>query len=144
MPLRARRVAVQEYGAPNPELLQALEERGALLTRVPIYQWALPEDLEPLRQGCRALAEGQVDVVLLTTATQVTHLLQIADQLGLADGVRAGLRRAMVASIGPTTSETLREHGVAIDMEPSHPKMGFLVREAAERASQVLAAKRLT
>jgi len=144
MPLRARRVAVQEYGAPNPELLQALEERGALLTRVPIYQWALPEDLEPLRQGCRALADGAVDVVLLTTATQVTHLLQIADQLGLADGVRAGLRRAMVASIGPTTSETLREHGVAIDMEPSHPKMGFLVREAAERASQVLAAKRLT
>jgi len=144
MPLRARRVAVQEYGAPNPELLQALEERGALLTRVPIYQWALPEDLEPLRQGCRALADGAVDVVLLTTATQVTHLLQIADQLGLADGIRAGLRRAMVASIGPTTSETLREHGVAIDMEPSHPKMGFLVREAAERASQVLAAKRLT
>ena len=144
MQLRARLVALQEYGAPNPELLQALEARGALLTRVPIYQWALPEDLEPLRQGCRALAEGQVDVVLLTTATQVTHLLQIADQLGLADAVRAGLRRAMVASIGPTTSETLREHGVAIDMEPSHPKMGFLVREAAERASQVLAAKRLT
>jgi uroporphyrinogen-III synthase len=144
MPLRARRVAVQEYGARNPELLQALDERGALLTRVPIYQWALPEDLEPLRQGCRALAAGAVDVVLLTTATQVTHLLQVADQLGLADGVRTGLRRAMVASIGPTTSETLREHGVAIDLEPSHPKMGFLVREAAERASQVLAAKRLT
>ena len=142
MPLRARRVAVQEYGATNPELLQALEERGALLTRVPIYQWALPEDLEPLRQGCRALAAGQVDVVLLTTATQVTHLLQIANQLGLAGDVRAGLRRAMVASIGPTTSETLRQEGIAIDMEPSHPKMGYLVREAAEQAAQVLAAKR--
>jgi len=142
MPLRARRVAVQEYGAANPELLQALEERGALLTRVPIYQWALPEDLEPLRQGCRALAAGQVDVVLLTTATQVTHLLQIADQLGLAEDVRAGLRRAMVASIGPTTSETLRQEGIAIDMEPSHPKMGYLVREAAEQAARVLPAKR--
>ena len=142
MPLRARRVAVQEYGAPNPELLQALEERGALLTRVPIYQWALPDDLEPLRQGCRALADGQVDVVLLTTATQVTHLLQIAAQLGLTEGVRAGLRRAMVASIGPTTSETLRQEGIAIDTEPSHPKMGFLVREAAEQASRVLGAKR--
>jgi uroporphyrinogen-III synthase len=142
MPLRARRVAVQEYGAANPELLQALEERGALLTRVPIYQWALPEDLEPLRQGCRALAAGQVDVVLLTTATQVTHLLQIADQLGLVEEVRAGLRRAVVASIGPTTSETLRQESIAIDMEPSHPKMGYLVREAAEQAAQVLAAKR--
>jgi uroporphyrinogen-III synthase len=140
-PLRARRVAVQEYGAPNPELLQALDERGALVTRVPIYQWALPEDVEPLRQACRALAEGGVDVVLLTTATQVTHLLQVAGELGLADAVRAGLARAMVASIGPTTSETLRQEAIAIDLEPSHPKMGFLVREAAEHAARVLGAK---
>jgi uroporphyrinogen-III synthase len=142
MPLRARRVAVQEYGAPNPELLQALDERGALVTRVPIYQWALPEDLEPLRDACRTLADGGVDVVLLTTATQVTHLLQVAGEMGLADGVRAGLGRAMVASIGPTTSETLRQEGIAIDLEPSHPKMGFLVREAAEQAARILAAKR--
>ena len=96
------------------------------------------EDLEPLRRGCRALAAGQVDVVLLTTATQVTHLLQIADQLGLAGRYGRVLRRAMVASIGPTTSETLRQEGIAIDMEPSHPKMGYLVREAAEQAAQVL------
>jgi uroporphyrinogen-III synthase len=130
-PLRARRVAVQEYGAPNPELLKALEERGALLTRVPIYQWALPEDLEPLREACRALAARSVDVVLLTTATQVVHLLQVAGNLGLADAVRAGLARATVASIGPTTSDALRQEGIHIDLEPSHPKMGFLVREAA-------------
>ena len=142
MPLRARRVAVQEYGAPNPELLQALEERGALLTRVPIYQWALPEDVEPLRQACRSLVDGGIDVVLLTTATQVTHLLQVAGQMGLDEGVRAALGRVMVASIGPTTSETLRAEGIAIDMEPSHPKMGFLVREAADRAATLLEAKR--
>jgi uroporphyrinogen-III synthase len=142
MPLRARRVALQEYGAPNPELVQALEERGALLTRVPIYQWALPEDLEPLRQACRSLADGAVDVVLLTTATQVTHLLQVAGQMGLEGAVRAGLGRAMVASIGPTTSETLRAESIAVDMEPTHPKMGFLVREAAERAAALLEAKR--
>jgi uroporphyrinogen-III synthase len=142
MPLRARRVAVQEYGAPNPELLQALEERGALLTRVPIYQWALPEDLEPLREACRALAAGSVDVVLLTTATQVHHLLEVAGQLGVVDRVRAGLGRAVVASIGPTTSETLRQEGISIDLEASHPKMGFLVREAADRAPTLLAAKR--
>jgi len=144
MPLRARRVAVQEYGAPNPELLQALEERGALVRRVPIYQWALPEDLEPLRQACRALAEGSIDVVLLTTATQLHHLLEVAGQLGVADGVRAGLERAVVASIGPTTSDALRQVGVPIDLEASHPKMGFLVREAADRAATLLAAKRAT
>jgi len=143
-PLRGLRVAVQEYGAPNPDLMAALEARGAAITRVPIYQWALPEDLEPLRAACRALAAGSIDVVLMTTATQLVHLLEVAGQLGLADGVRTGLARAVVASVGPTTSEMLRQEGVAIDMEASHPKMGFLAREAAERAPELLRAKRAT
>jgi uroporphyrinogen-III synthase len=61
----------------------------------------------------------------------VNHLLEVAGQLGLADRVRAGLNSAVVASIGPTTSETLRQEGISVDLESSHPKMGFLVREAA-------------
>jgi uroporphyrinogen-III synthase len=48
----------------------------------------------------------------------------------------------VVASIGPTTSEELRHEGIDIDLEPSHPKMGFLVREAAEKAADILRAKR--
>ena len=143
-PLRGLRVAVQEYGAPNPDLMAALDARGAVVTRVPIYQWALPEDLEPLRAACRALAAGSIDVVLMTTATQVVHLLEVAGQLGLADGVRTGLATAVVASVGPTTSEMLRQEGIAVDMEASHPKMGFLAREAAERAPELLRAKRAT
>ncbi len=133
-PLDGARVFVQEYGASNPELLAALEARGARVTRVPVYQWALPDDLEPLRHAVNALAEGRIDVALFTTATQVVHLLQVAESMHLRDAVLNGLRNAVVASIGPTTSEELREQGIAADMEPSHPKMGFLVREAAERA----------
>ena len=41
-------------------------------------------------------------------------------------------------------SETLRDHGVHVDMEPSHPKMGVLVREAAEQSAGILAAQRRT
>jgi uroporphyrinogen-III synthase len=142
LPLRGSRVAVQEYGASNPDLLSGLEARGARITRVPVYQWALPEDLGPLESACRALADGGVDVVLFTTATQVVHLLKVAQSMGLDDGVRAGLRKAVVASIGPTTTEELRQQGIAPDLEPSHPKMGYLVREAAERAAELLRAKR--
>lgn len=135
-------VAVQEYGASNPDLLAGLESRGARVTPVPVYQWALPEDVEPLRKAARAAADGALDVVLFTTATQAVHLMKVADELGLADRVLTGLRRMVVGSIGPTTSEELRQRGVQIDLESSHPKMGFLVREAAERAADVLRAKR--
>ena len=134
-------VAVQEYGASNPDLLAGLEARGARVTRVPVYQWALPEDLEPLRQAVRAIAAGELDVALFTSATQAVHLLKVADMMELRDAVRDRLQRMVIASIGPTTSEELRQQRVAVDLEPSHPKMGFLVREAAEQAGEILRRK---
>ena len=140
--LQGLRVAVQEYGVSNPDLLGGLRERGAVVTAVPVYQWALPEDLEPLRGACRALSEGRIDVILFTTATQVVHLLSVAESLGLGRSVIDGIKKAVVASVGPTTSEGLRERGTDPDLEASHPKMGFLVREASERATELLKAKR--
>jgi len=46
-----------------------------------------------------------------------------------------------VGSIGPTTSEALEEAGIHPDLEPSHPKMGFLVQETAQRAQEILRGK---
>jgi uroporphyrinogen-III synthase len=142
LPLAGRRVAVQEYGASNPDLLAGLDARGARVTRVPVYQWALPEDLAPLEAGIRAIVDRQIDVLLFTTATQVVHLLEVAGMMGVADAVRSSLQHCVVASIGPTTSEEMREQGIEPDLEPSHPRMGFLVREAAEKTEEILRRKR--
>lgn len=135
-----RRIAVQEYGRSNPELLDALRSRGAEVTSVRIYQWALPEDTAPLREAVRRIASGKADVILFTTAIQVVHLFRVAD--GLEEALRAAFRKMAVASIGPATSEMLDEYGIAADITPSHPKMGFLVKEAAEHAAGILARKR--
>ena len=140
--LAGRRVAVQEYGASNPDLLSGLEARGARVTRVPVYQWALPDDLGPLESGVRAIVDRHIDVVLFTTATQVVHLLKVSETMGVRDALRDGLKSCVVASIGPTTSEEMREQGIEPDLEPTHPRMGFLVREAAERAGEILQRKR--
>ena len=140
--LRGARVALQEYGVSNPELIAGLTERGALVTRVPVYQWALPADLLPLQSAIRELAAEKIDAVLFTTGIQVAHLFQVAAEMKLEEAVRQGLRRAIVASIGPTTSEELQRKGIPPDLEPSHPKMGFLVKEAAERAAALLNKKR--
>jgi uroporphyrinogen-III synthase len=140
--LQGARVAVQEYGVSNSELLNGLAERGAKVTRVPVYQWALPDDLGPLRAAIAAIADGTIDVVLFTTGVQVAHLFQIAEEMKLEEKMLLGLRRALIASIGPTTTEELGRRGIQPDLEPSHPKMGFLVKETAERAAELLFAKR--
>jgi uroporphyrinogen-III synthase len=141
-PLGGARIAVQEYGVSNTQLLDELRGRGARVTRVPVYRWALPEDVEPLKNAVTAISRGEVDVVVFTTSVQVVHLWQIVEEMRLEADVRRGLGRSVIASIGPTTSEELQRHGLAVDLEASHPKMGFLVREAAERSGRLLRAKR--
>lgn len=142
LPLTGRRVAVQEYGVSNPELLAGLAERGANVTRVPVYQWALPEDTGPLRAAVQAIVRGEIDVAVFTTSVQIVHLLQIAREMNLEQQVREGLARIVVGSIGPVTSEELREQGIAPDFEPVHPKMGFLLNEAGQRGRALLEEKR--
>jgi uroporphyrinogen-III synthase len=141
-PLGGARIAVQEYGVSNTQLLDELRGRGARVTRVPVYRWALPEDVEPLKNAVTAISRGEVDVVVFTTSVQVVHLWQIVEEMRLEADVRRGLGRSVIASIGPTTSEELQRHGLAVDLEASHPKMGFLVREAAEQSGSLLRAKR--
>src|ERR1035437_6182943 len=131
-----RRIAVQEYGRPNAELLDGLRARGGEVTPVRVYQWDLPENVEPLRQAARLLASGAFHVALFTTAIQIAHLARVARELGIEDAALQNLRSCQVCSIGPTTTEALEEFGIHPMMEPSHPKMGFLVKEAAQRARQ--------
>jgi uroporphyrinogen-III synthase len=140
--LRGTRAAVQEYGTSNPDLLAALTDRGIQCTPVPVYHWALPEDLEPLRNAVRAIVAGYIDVIVFLTAVQVIHLLQIAEQLGAKGDLLKALRRTVILSIGPSTTEELASIGIQPDYEPSHPKMGILIHEAAQRASTLLHAKR--
>jgi uroporphyrinogen-III synthase len=142
LPLQGKRVAVQEYGASNAELLTGLSDRGAHVTRVPVYEWALPEDTGPLREAVRAIADGKVDVAVFTTSVQAVHLLKVASELKLEEDVRLAFRKILVGSIGPVTSEELRERGISADFEPSHPKMGFLVNELAQRSKELLDRKR--
>lgn len=138
------RIAIQEYGVPSAELLSALKERGAQVTSVPVYRWALPEDTRPLRQVLDVILADRVDVILITNAVQVDHVMRLLEEGQKAEQFRQAVSRTIVASVGPMASERLRSHGLPVDLEPSHPKMGILVKEASEQAAALLRKKRGT
>jgi uroporphyrinogen-III synthase len=142
MSLAGRRVDVQEYGSSNAELLGALAARGAEVRRVPVYRWALPEDVQPLRQALSAICEGQAHVLLFTTSNQVDNVLRVAKEMGLDGKLRQAAGRCVVASVGPICSATLTQQGLPADLEATHPRMGTLVHEAAQQARRRLAGKR--
>ena len=140
--LQGMNIAVQEYGTSNPELLTALAEKSVSITRLLVYQWALPEDVQPLREAVLALAHGHVDVVLFMNAGQVAHLFLMAERMGYTEALYEGFRSTVIGSIGPSTTEGLTLSGLQPDYEPSQSKMGFLINEIAQKASALLKQKR--
>ncbi len=140
--LQGARVAIQEYGVANNDLVRELELRGAKITRVPVYRWELPDDVKPLEDAIRQVIARTVDVLLFTSSNQVYNLLAITERLGVEADFRKGVAEVVVGSVGPVCTDTLREHGFEVDFEPSHPKLGTLVKEASELTPALIVALR--
>ena len=142
VPVANQVVGLQEYGVSNASLIAGLEARGAEVRPIQVYNWDFPEDTAALESNVRELADCKHDALLLTSAHQMVNLFRMAERLRLADQLRDGLHRTMIASIGPTTTSMLEELDVHVDMEPEHPKMGHLVTEAATRGVDIITSRR--
>jgi uroporphyrinogen-III synthase len=125
--------ALVHYGERNEPLAEALRNRGAHVQELCLYEWQLPDNLEPLRELIADVIQARVDVVAFTSKVQCRHLFQVAASMGcaadLADALNA---RTTVAVIGPVCRAALREHGVMSHVMPATPKMAPLVAAIAE------------
>lgn len=78
-----------------------------------------------MRAAIERLVAGEVDAVLVSSATQIDHVFHVAAEIGAADALRAALReRTVVGSIGPITTAALQHHGVEPDLQPELPGSG--------------------
>lgn len=138
IPLKGRRVAVQEYGLPNEEMYRGFESRGASVLPVPVYRWALPTDIEPLKSAIAQTISGDFDVLMFTSAQQLAHVLQVTNDMGVRDEwMRAAETHCQIASIGPTASEAIVAQGLNVAIEATHPNMGSLVKDTIAKARRV-------
>ncbi|MEC9005786.1 MAG: uroporphyrinogen-III synthase [Nitrospirota bacterium] len=135
-------IGIQEYGTTNEELMKALTNRGAIAIGIPVYRWALPDNIEPLQHVLDAITSQSIDVVLFTSAAQVTHIVKLLHKTQNLERFRQALNRIVVGSIGTMTSQQLRAHQLPVDLEPSHSKMGILVKETSLKAQAIVQRKR--
>ena len=140
--LDGARVAIQEYGVANEDLVRELAARGAIVTPVPVYRWELPDDVRPLEEAIRQVLARTVDVLLFTSSNQVYNLLAVVRRLGVEDRFRLAVREVVIGSVGPLCTDTLNEHGFGVDFEPSHPKLGTLIKEGSELTPALIIARR--
>ena len=104
-------------------LPDALRERGAQVDVLELYESVA----EPLAADT-VTAVGAADYVTFTSSSTVRNLLGAISELS---------PHTRVVSIGPITSETLREHGVAVDVEAGeHDVDGVLAALVADAAAR--------
>ena len=131
--LAGRDVGLLHYGERDLALAEALAARGAKVHELCLYEWLMPEDLEPLKALVRDLIAGKFDAVAFTSQIQCRHLFQIASELGESQALTAALnRRTVVAAVGPVCAAALLRLGVSPHVVPSNPKMVPMVAALAD------------
>jgi uroporphyrinogen-III synthase len=133
LPLAGVTVALVNYGERNELLSQELQRRGARLEELQLYEWAMPEAVEPLRRLVRELLDGVLDAIAFTSQIQARHLFQVAGEMGVGTALTRALNtRVVVASVGPTCTAALEELGVTPHVVPARPKMGPMITALGE------------
>ncbi|MEI7815420.1 MAG: uroporphyrinogen-III synthase, partial [Coriobacteriia bacterium] len=110
-----------------PEELRAM---GCAVDVVCVYRTQLAEADPAIIERLRV---GSVDIVTFTSGAIARGFVSAIEASGLdAEQVMGQLA---VASIGPVTSDAIRELGFAVDVEATESTMGSLVDAVAERFS---------
>jgi uroporphyrinogen III methyltransferase/synthase len=107
------------------EPADALAARGAIVREVVAYRTV--SDFSNSGSVAAALDRGEVDWLTFTSSSTVKNFL---DGVG-ADRIRAS--RARIASIGPTTSATLRQAGLEATVEAEEHTIPALVEAIVTR-----------
>lgn len=137
--LESKTIAVQEYGVPNPDFLEALRSRGFDVKSTPVYRWALPEDDRRIAEAARRIVAGACDVALFLSSVQLEHLLEVAERRGIREHVLRSLAdHVAVCSIGPVMNDALARYGLEPDFVPKHPKLAICIRQLADEAPALL------
>ena len=100
-----------------------LEKRGAAIDVVAAYQTVLPDASGALAEKIFAAAE-KPDWITFTSSSTVKNFAALCPSERL-QGVR-------IASIGPVTSQTIRELGLSVDVQAREYTVGGLVQSIIE------------
>ncbi len=125
------RVAVQLHGDHQPDLVDGLRAAGAEVVTVPVYRWAPPADVEPLRRLVEQVSSRQVDAITFTSAPAVDSLLRFDSDGTVLDALGDDV---LAACVGPICAAPLQRLGVPT-VQPSRGRLGALVRTVIDELS---------
>ncbi|HYV38493.1 MAG TPA: uroporphyrinogen-III synthase [Gemmataceae bacterium] len=118
------------FGSPNPELAKFLRDAGAEGRPVLSYVYA-GAAADRVAELIGKLAQGQVDLLMITSSPQIDRLFEVAHERGLHTQLTAGLGRTKLAAVGPVAAQALKKRGILVDIQPPQ---GFVMKNLVQYA----------
>ena len=120
--VKGERVLLVRAKVARDVIPEELRQSGAQVDVVEAYQTVIPEHAKERLQ--QVFADGAPDAITFTSSSTVKNFLSIV----LGTEIPAKLAKTKFASIGPVTSETLREYALPVHVEADEFTMDGLAQ----------------
>jgi uroporphyrinogen-III synthase len=119
--LKGHRLGLQLYpDKDHSVLIGAITAQGAEVDTVAPYVYDAQAADTNIVTAIDEMAQGRIDAIALTNLGQVRRLVETARAHGREDGLRKGLERTLIASVGPAVSGELKSQGLRTDISPAN------------------------
>lgn len=130
--VRGQKILLPRAKIGRPEIVNLLQERGAILTDIGLYDTVTAD---PTPEALAELEKG-VDAITFTSPSSVRNFLKILRTNRNADEADwGGFSRifpgVVVACIGPSTAEEAEENGLTVDVVPEDYTIEGLISAVA-------------
>jgi uroporphyrinogen decarboxylase len=122
----------------SAEIVPMIEKLGGVARPAP----AVTDNPRSVQDAIDAIIADDTDIVVFTSAQQIHDMLGAAQNMSAEEPLREALKTALAASIGPTTSDALRDAEVGVDFEPDQERVEDLIHGLARCAHVLLHRKR--
>jgi len=117
--ISGKTIRIPRTSGATPTLKEKLEERGALVQEVYVYDSVLPDDQNLKEKFFQDLTSEKIDAIIFGSASCVKNLFQMLKDHISPEKLRDLLnRKVTIVAIGPVTADALVEMGVKVDVMP--------------------------
>lgn len=129
---KGSRVLVLRAAVARDAMINSLREQGAKVDVVAVYDTVMPDEADQVKRMRALLEEGLLDAVTFTSSSTVRNFCSmLSDDMGV-DAFAKAMEGVACLSIGPITSQTMRDFGLTVAAEAAEYTIPGLVQVVGE------------
>ena len=126
MPIKGKRILLARAKKARDVLPKGLRKMGGMVDVLEVYQTVRPKGgVKRLR---KLLSEERIDAITFTSSSTVDHFVELLKGMDL----KKALKDIAIACIEPVTSQTARERGMKVHIQPKEYTIPGLTRAIAK------------